>query len=161
VGLRVAGEALGEIEPAWGRGQVIDYQGRRVRLVLVKNPAGFNQAIRLLGDAPSGSAVLIAINDNIADGRDVSWLWDARVEDLADTGHRLATAGIRADDMALRLKYAGVPAAWAESDFDEALRRVVAASAPGDTVYVVPTYTAMLALLERLLPETHRKEAWT
>jgi UDP-N-acetylmuramyl tripeptide synthase len=161
VPLGVAAAAASAAVPAWGRGQVIDYRGRRVRLLLVKNPAGFNQAIRLLAGEEPGAAVLIAINDNIADGRDVSWLWDARVEDLAGTGHRYATTGIRALDMAVRLKYAGIDAAWAEPDPAAALERFSAGVAPGSTAYVVPTYTAMLDLLRLLRPDLRRKEAWT
>ncbi len=147
--------------PAWGRGQVIEYRGRRVRLLLVKNPAGFNQAIRLLEDLEPRTAVMISINDNVADGRDVSWLWDARVEDLAATGHRFVTGGIRALDMAVRLKYAGIPAQWAEPDPAVALQRFIDGVRPGADAYVVPTYTAMLDLLRLLLPDTHRREAWT
>jgi len=156
-----AAGAAAEMVPAWGRGQVIDYQGRRVRLLLVKNPAGFNQAIRLLSQAPDPAHVMISINDNIADGRDVSWLWDARVEDLAATGHRYVTGGIRALDMAVRLKYAGIGAVWSESDVSAALARFIEDAPEGATVYVVPTYTAMLDLLRLLLPDTHRREAWT
>ncbi|MCJ7726527.1 MAG: DUF1727 domain-containing protein, partial [Acidimicrobiia bacterium] len=103
----------------------------------------------------------IAINDNIADGRDVSWLWDARVEDLAATGHHYSTSGIRALDMAVRLKYAGIEAAWSEPDAATALARFVEAVPEGDAAYIVPTYTAMLDLLDLLLPDTHRREAWT
>ncbi|MCJ7725439.1 MAG: MurT ligase domain-containing protein, partial [Acidimicrobiia bacterium] len=123
--IAVAVGAAEAVVPAWGRGQVIDYQGRRIRLLLVKNPAGFNQAIRLLTEAPQEAPVLIAINDNTADGRDVSWLWDARIEDLAGTRHRYATAGIRALDMAVRLKYAGIEAAWSEPDPGLALARFI------------------------------------
>jgi UDP-N-acetylmuramyl tripeptide synthase len=159
--LASAAASLAGVEPAWGRGQVIDYRGRRIHLLLVKNPAGFNQAIRLLGQVPGAAPVLIAINDNIADGRDVSWLWDARIEDLAATGHRFATTGIRAFDMGLRLKYAGVGVRWCEPDFGSALRRFVDEVPEGSTAYVVPTYTAMLTLLSLLMPGTHRKEAWT
>ncbi|GAG46501.1 unnamed protein product, partial [marine sediment metagenome] len=114
--------ALEGLRPAFGRGQVIEYRGRRIKLLLVKNPAGFNQAIRLLGEEEAGAAVLVAINDLDADGRDVSWLWDARVEDLTGSGHSFGTTGIRAYDMALRLKYAGIEA-WSEPDFTAALQR--------------------------------------
>ena len=93
----------------------------------------------------------MAINDVDADGRDVSWLWDARVEDLAATRHRFGTAGMRASDMALRFKYAGVEA-WSETDFAAALDRFVDEAAEGETVYLVPTYTAMLRFLDLLLP---------
>lgn len=151
--------ALEEVRPAFGRGQVVEYRGRRVKLLLVKNPAGFNQAIRLLGALPPGAPVLVAINDLDADGRDVSWLWDARVEDLAGTGHRFGTAGIRAYDMALRLKYAGL-GAWSETDFPAALARFVEEIPEGGVGYLVPTYTAMLRFLDLLLPGTSKREAW-
>jgi len=156
----VAMGSLAEMPPAFGRGQIVEFDGRRVKLLLVKNPAGFNQAVRLLQDAPEPSRVLIAINDNHADGRDVSWLWDVRFEDLATTSHTFATSGIRAADMALRLKYAGIEA-WSESDLERALRRLVADAEPGELVHVVPTYTAMLSLLDLLLPGTRRSEAWS
>jgi UDP-N-acetylmuramyl tripeptide synthase len=160
VPLQRAAAALGEVHPAFGRGQVVEYRGRRVKLLLVKNPAGFNQAIRLLGALPPGAPVLIAINDLDADGRDVSWLWDARVEDLASTGHRFGTGGIRAYDMALRLKYAGLDS-WSEPDFAAALSRFIEGAAEGETAYLVPTYTAMLRFLDLLLPGTSKREAWT
>ncbi len=159
VPLKRAVRALEEIRPAFGRGQVVAYRGRRVKLLLVKNPAGFNQAIRLLGALPAGVPVLIAINDLDADGRDVSWLWDARVEDLAGTGHRFGTAGIRAYDMGLRLKYAGLQA-WSETDFAAALQRFIEQVPEGETGYLVPTYTAMLRFLDMLLPGTSKREAW-
>jgi UDP-N-acetylmuramyl tripeptide synthase len=140
---------------------VVEYRGRRIRVLLIKNPAGFNQAIKLLDGVEPGAVVLVGINDNIADGRDVSWLWDVRVEDLAGSGHRCATTGTRAFDMALRFKYAGMEARWAEPDLGEALDRFVGEVPEGETGYLVPTYTAMLDLLDRLLPGTHRREAWT
>ena len=95
-----------------------------------------------------------------ADGRDVSWLWDVRFEDLGSTAHTYGASGIRAADMALRLKYAGVDA-WCDPDLRGALDRVVDAAEPGELVHVVPTYTAMLSLLDLLLPGTARSEAWS
>ena len=157
------GSAVGALEampPAFGRGQFVDYRGRRIRLLLVKNPAGFNQVIRLLAEDHSPATVLVAINDELADGRDVSWLWDARVEELASTRHRYGAGGVRSADMALRFKYAGVEA-WIESDFRRALDRAVDEAAEGETVYVVPTYTAMLRFLELLRPGVARSEAWS
>ncbi len=151
--------ALQAIRPAFGRGQVIEYRARRVRLLLVKNPAGFNQVIRLLGEVDP-CPVLIAINDLDADGRDVSWLWDARLEDLARSGHRFGTSGIRAYDMGLRLKYAGIES-WSEPDLAAALERLVDSADEGETVVLVPTYTAMLPLHSMLLPGTSKREAWT
>jgi lipid II isoglutaminyl synthase (glutamine-hydrolysing) len=155
----VAAKAMEEMEAPFGRGQVIEVRDRRVAVLLVKNPAGFNQAIRVLREA-GPTVVLVAINDNHADGRDVSWLWDASVEELAATAHRFGCSGTRAADMALRFKYAGAQA-WVEPRFDAALNRLVAESTAGDTVYVVPTYTALLALLDLLLPGVPRHEVWT
>jgi UDP-N-acetylmuramyl tripeptide synthase len=157
----VAVDAIASAAPAWGRGQVIAYRGRSVRLLLVKNPSGFNHAIRLLAEIPVPAPVLVSINDHTADGRDVSWLWDARIEDLAATPHRFATGGTRALDMAVRFKYAGMTPEWSEPDPRSALDRFVASVPEGGTAYVVPTYTAMLDLLRLLLPDTRRREAWT
>jgi UDP-N-acetylmuramyl tripeptide synthase len=157
---RDAAVALGTMPPAFGRGQVVEYRGRRVKLLLVKNPAGFNQAVRLLQDLDGPGGVLVAINDNHADGRDVSWLWDVRFEDLSDTPHAYGASGVRAADMSLRLKYAGIEA-WCEEDLETALDRVVDHAQPGELVHVIPTYTAMLSLLDLLLPGTARSEAWS
>jgi UDP-N-acetylmuramyl tripeptide synthase len=151
--------AMEAMEPAFGRGQVVERGGRRVKVLLVKNPASLNQAILLLRGLPGPKSVLVAINDEFADGRDVSWLWDAHVEALTDTGHRFGAGGVRAADMALRFKYAGVEA-WAEEDFEAALDRLVASAPEGDTVYVVPTYTAMLTLLRLLVPGASPAEVW-
>jgi UDP-N-acetylmuramyl tripeptide synthase len=159
VGAEAAAAAFEQMTPPFGRGQVIEFQGRRVVVLLVKNPSGLNQAVRLLGAVHPRSQVLIAINDEHADGRDVSWLWDARVEELAGTGHRFGASGTRAADMALRLKYAGIDA-WHDADLERAVERAVADAGPGDTVYVVPTYTAMLRLLGTLLPGVPRHEVW-
>jgi UDP-N-acetylmuramyl tripeptide synthase len=150
---------LESTEPAFGRGQVIEHLDRRLKVVLVKNPAGFNQAIRLLAGAPAGASVLIAINDRDADGRDVSWLWDARLEDLAGSGHRFAVTGIRAADMALRLKYAGIDS-WSVPDIGAALARFMQSVPEGSTAYVGPTYTAMLDLLDLLHPGSRPAEIW-
>lgn len=154
-----AADSFELMAPAFGRGQVIEYGGRRVTLLLVKNPAGFNQAVALLAEAPP-SAVLVAINDNHADGRDVSWLWDVQLDALRSGGHRFAASGIRATDMALRLKYAGIDA-WADDDLERALQQTVATAPDGAPIYVIPTYTAMLRLLEILLPAASRSEVWT
>jgi len=157
--MRAAGY-LAEMPPAFGRGQVVEYRGRRVRVVLVKNPAGLNQAIGLLRTEAEACPVLIAINDNHADGRDVSWLWDAAVETLADTPHRFGAGGIRAADMALRFKYAGIDA-WTETDDRRALDRVVDDAPAGAVVYLIPTYTALLSYLEILHPGKRPEEVWS
>ena len=91
----------------------------------------------------AGRHVLVLINDNFADGRDVSWLWDVGFEDLAAQGHQIIASGIRGTDLALRLKYAGMTAT-VEDDLERALARLIDATPVGGTAYVLPTYTAML-----------------
>jgi UDP-N-acetylmuramyl tripeptide synthase len=140
-------DAVASFLPAFGRAERAVVDGREVRLLLVKNPAGFNEVLRaVLGPQPL-PVVLIAINDLTADGRDVSWLWDVDAEMLAGRAGRIVVTGIRAEDMALRLRYAGVPAdaIEVEHDYDAALRRALGLATSG-SLYVLPTYTAMLAL---------------
>jgi len=142
-----AAAAVASFAPAFGRAERATVDGREVRLLLVKNPAGFNEVLRtVLAEGPL-PVVLIAINDLTADGRDVSWLWDVDAEMLAGRVGRVLVTGIRAEDMALRLEYAGVPAEAIEVEhgYDAALRRALALATSG-RLYVLPTYTAMLAL---------------
>ncbi|WP_304046854.1 Mur ligase family protein [Jatrophihabitans endophyticus] len=145
---------LTEVEPAFGRGQSFTVDGRRVVLHLVKNPAGFRQSLRTL-DATAGAegsspdAVVVAINDDYADGRDVSWLWDVDFQALAAlTGRpaRLVTSGTRAADMAVRLRYDDVAVDDVEPDLATAVGDTVRSVAADGVVVVFSTYTAMWAL---------------
>ncbi len=137
---------------AFGRGERIPIDGRTLFLVLSKNPTGFNEVIRTLRGEGEGLVVLAALNDRIADGRDVSWIWDVDFEELAPLPRRLVAAGTRAWDMALRMKYAGLDTSRLEvrGDLREALRAALAAAEEGETVYALTTYTATLEL-RRLL----------
>ena len=136
---------LAAVSPAFGRGQRFDVDGRNVVLQLVKNPAGFRQTLRTL-DTISADAIVIVINDDYADGRDVSWLWDVEFGALARHPARVSTAGTRAADMALRLRYDEVDTSEVETDPEKAVRSAVASVADGGTVVVFSTYTAMWAL---------------
>lgn len=136
---------LSRVEPAFGRGQSFEVDGRHLVLHLVKNPAGFRQSLRILDNAVA-DVVLIAINDDYADGRDVSWLWDVDFAALADRAGQIDTAGTRAADMAVRLRYSDVPVGRIEPDLDKALQLAVAAAPVGGHVVVFSTYTAMWAL---------------
>ena len=140
-------EGLGRIEPAFGRGQsFVLADGSELRLVLVKNPAGFRQGLAsYVGDEP---AIMIAINDAVPDGRDVSWLWDVDVSALDGRTIDL-TSGTRGADMALRLGYSDVTVRSVEPDLDRALRRL--AEIPGRKL-VPANYTAMLHLHAALRP---------
>ena len=111
-------EALTAVQPPFGRGEVIDINGAPLELVLVKNPAGFTVALGTYDAEPE--ATMIAINDNYADGRDVSWLYDVSFASLRTRGVAM-TSGVRGWDMALRLQYDDVPVAETEVDLDVAL----------------------------------------
>jgi lipid II isoglutaminyl synthase (glutamine-hydrolysing) len=141
---------LAAVLPAFGRGQRFTVDGRNVVLQLVKNPAGFRQTLRTL-DTTGADAIVVVINDDYADGRDVSWLWDVQFAMLAGRDARISTSGTRAADMALRLRYDDVDATEVETDPEKAVRSAVSAVAPGNTVVVFSTYTAMWALHAILL----------
>jgi UDP-N-acetylmuramyl tripeptide synthase len=143
---------LGKVSPAFGRGQQFAVDGRRLTLQLVKNPAGFRQTLRTL-DAGTPEALVIAINDEYADGRDVSWLWDVDFRALRELPTRRSTAGTRAADMAVRLRYDDVEVAEIEPDLEKAVRTALAAVEPDGRVVVFSTYTAMWelhAVLQRI-----------
>jgi UDP-N-acetylmuramyl tripeptide synthase len=138
--------ALSEVTPAFGRGETLMIDGKPLELVLVKNPSGFRLGLQSF--TPVGYATMIAINDNYADGRDMSWLWDVEFNSLRPGGVA-KVAGIRAYDMALRLQYDEVPIAHVEKDLVKALRRFIDEN-KDQPKRIYCTYTAMLALRREL-----------
>jgi UDP-N-acetylmuramyl tripeptide synthase len=151
----IIGPALAEFRAAFGRIERVTFRGRTLTLALVKNPVGFNEVLRMLTMTTGGleQPTLIAINDLTADGRDVSWLWDVDFELLANGEAPISTTGLRGADMAIRLKYAGVPADRITSygnDLRDALESFVATLPEGGSGYILPTYTAMLAIRQTL-----------
>ena len=136
----------------FGRGERIPLRGRNLFLVLSKNPTGFNEVIRTLQCEGEDLVVLTALNDRIADGRDVSWIWDVDFEDLAPLPRHLVATGTRAWDMALRMKYAGFDPSRLEvvPNLKQALQAALERAGEGETVYALTTYTATLDL-RRLL----------
>ncbi len=157
-----AAGALHSFRPAFGRLEVIEVDGRRLRIVLVKNPAGFNAAIGALLESGGRHRVLAALNDRDADGRDVSWIWDADFEALVPAVEHVVITGLRAADLALRFKYAGLPrdAAEVRDGWAAALRRAIQLAPPGSEIAVLTTYTAMLALRETLADMGHVGRFW-
>jgi len=138
-------KGLASVTAAFGRQERLVVRGRDVQLILAKNPAGLNQVLRGLTSDDDQKNIALFLNDRLADGRDISWIWDADFERL--TGHvgTLTVSGIRAWDMALRVKYAGI----AESprvieSTAGALAEAIERTPEGETLYVIPTYTAML-----------------
>lgn len=141
-----------EYSTLFGRSEKLTVEGKDVIVQLIKNPAGATQAVAscLLDEKAS---LLIAINDNLADGRDISWLWDADFEQLAaNHGRHYIVSGQRAEDMAVRLKYAGIDASCIETvpKLAEALHQALAKLQPGQTLWLMPTYTNLLDL-QRIL----------
>jgi UDP-N-acetylmuramyl tripeptide synthase len=154
--------ALAGMRGAFGRVETIAVDSKRLSVLLVKNPAGANEVLRTLRlEAGAGELDLwIALNDLIADGRDVSWIWDADFELLAGSVRRVTCAGTRAPEMALRLKYAGWPqdAIAVEPAIEDSLDRAVA-EAPGQ-LFALPTYTALLELHRLLSGRGLTEEFW-
>jgi UDP-N-acetylmuramyl tripeptide synthase len=154
--------ALADMRGAFGRVETLDVDGKRVSILLVKNPAGANEVLRTLKlEAAGGELDLwIALNDKIADGRDVSWVWDADFELLEGAVRRVTCAGTRAPEMALRLKYAGWPkeSIAVEPGIEASLDRAVA-EAP-KRLFALPTYTALLELHKLLSGRGLTEEFW-
>jgi UDP-N-acetylmuramyl tripeptide synthase len=155
--------ALGEMRAAFGRVETIEVGGTSVSILLIKNPAGANEVLRTLrleSREGEGIDLWIALNDRIADGRDVSWIWDADFELLAGGVRRVVCSGTRAPEMALRLKYAGWP--------EEAIEVVpgigpsldAAVAGADGRLFALPTYTALLELRKLLADRGLAKEFW-
>jgi UDP-N-acetylmuramyl tripeptide synthase len=158
-------KALGSFECGFGRMETIEASGRFIRLILVKNPTGFNQVLNYLLTEDKNMQLAFLINDNLADGTDISWLWDVDFEKLEGSQHKmdnLYTAGIRAEDMAVRLKYAGIDASKISitKDYKELLETGLSRTAEGHNFYILPTYTAMLEMREVLKKRFGLKEFW-
>jgi UDP-N-acetylmuramyl tripeptide synthase len=147
---------------AFGRLERIQVEDRQLFLALVKNPVGFTEVLRTVLGQPGRRTLLIAINDLFADGTDVSWLWDVEFERLEERANVVVCSGLRAEDMAVRLKYAGVEPERIriEADLRRALELALAAAEPNETVYALPTYTAMLALREILRQTGYVRGFW-
>ena len=139
---------LERFSAAFGRFERIAVGDRRLLMLLIKNPAGANEAVRTIVDGGAPALAVIALNDAIADGRDVSWIWDVDFEPLLPRLGRLLATGDRAAELALRFKYAGMEADAIEviPSLEHALDRGLDLTPEGDELVVLPTYTAMLAL---------------
>lgn len=153
-------DGLLAFKPAFGRGELVEYEVgntmHKIRILLIKNPAGFSLNLELLKNIKQ-LKLLIIINDKIADGKDVSWLWDSNVDILnnSDIAY-LATSGTRAKDMLVRIKYAinktqenrsfSISEVKANEDIESALKSSLQNVTGDETLFVLPTYTAMLEL---------------
>jgi len=165
VALKIDGSAIGRgleaFRPAFGRGETIRIGSTELTVTLMKNPAGANALMRMLAaDRDRRLSLLLALNDGGADGRDVSWIWDADFELLASRAGPVVCAGRRAEELALRLKYAGWPTAGmrVERSIPPALDQALA-SAPA-ALDVLPTYSALLELYRELEERGLRRPFW-
>lgn len=142
-------EALLKYKSAFGRFEILSLsETRKIALLLAKNPTGFNEALRTVLHDPTPKRLMIVINDRLADSTDVSWLWDVDFEVLAETTFSLRVSGIRAFDMGLRLLYAGVDKhrVSVSPDLSQSLTSALGHLGHGETLYIIPTYTALLEL---------------
>jgi lipid II isoglutaminyl synthase (glutamine-hydrolysing) len=155
-------QGLESMRAVFGRVETIDVSGKPVSILLIKNPAGANEVLRTLRleSSNGGIDLWLALNDRIADGRDVSWIWDADFELLAGSVRRVVCSGTRAPEMALRLKYAG----WPE-DAIEVIEGIpssldAAVGAAPDRLFALPTYTALLELRTLLADRGLAADFW-
>jgi lipid II isoglutaminyl synthase (glutamine-hydrolysing) len=161
VSLEDVAAGLQAVTAVFGRAETVRVDGLELSILLVKNPAGANEILRTLVLEPGDLDVLAVLNDRTADGKDVSWVWDADFEILASRVRHVTCAGTRAAELALRLKYAGVPVDRLRvvpslpAALDEAL-----AAAPAGRLFALPTYTALLELREELSHRGYVAQFW-
>ena len=152
--------AIGGVTSAFGRVERVRVDGTEVVIMLVKNPSGYNQVIRTVAGEPGAKSLMVALNDNQMDGRDVSWIWDVEFEMLRGQVSTVVTSGLRAHDLALRLKHADwfvprhdgdhVPELAIETDVIRALSIAIRQTPDDEPLYLLTTYTPMWELREHL-----------
>jgi UDP-N-acetylmuramyl tripeptide synthase len=147
---------------AFGRFERIAIGEKRVLMLLIKNPAGANEAVRTLLDGKPPTRAVVALNDEIADGRDVSWIWDVDFEPLLAGLDEVIVSGTRAAELALRFAYGGLARDRIEvvPDLERALDHGLAQTPAGGELVVLPTYTAMLGLRGVMARRGHVGEYW-
>jgi UDP-N-acetylmuramyl tripeptide synthase len=155
-------EGLRRFSAAFGRFERIRMGDRGLLMLLIKNPAGANEAVRTLVDGDPPRIAVVALNDAIADGRDVSWIWDVDFEPLLPGLDRLVATGTRAAELALRFAYAGFPRDRIEviPSLEGAIDRGLELTPAGRELTVLPTYTAMLAMRRTIAARGHVANYW-
>src|SRR5262245_24776064 len=162
VPLREIAAGLEAFTAAFGRFERIAVGDRRVLMLPVENPAGANDAVRTLPEASPPALAVVALNDEIADGRDVSWIWDVDFEPLLSSIGRAIVSGGRAAELALRFAYGGLERARIDvvADLERALDQGLEATPPGGELVLLPTYTAMLALRRIIARRGYVADYW-
>ncbi len=157
-------------EVVFGRGERLWLAGRKVYLVLAKNPVGMNQVLNTLLTDEGDLNIMFILNDLLADGRDISWIWDVDFECLKDRVGLIAASGRRAEDMAVRLRYAnlvgnggpeGINQALVDTNIGHALDAAISSIKENGSLYIVPTYTAMLEVRSLLAKKGVLKNYWS
>lgn len=145
----VIANALRSVTPAFGRQEKITVAGKKIQLFLSKNPTGFTESLRTIADF-SAKHIMLILNDRIADGTDVSWIWDIDMESYLPSFSHITVSGDRVYDMALRIKYASddqqmANSKWLiEDNLEKALSTALEQLPKDEVLYILPTYTAML-----------------
>lgn len=156
-----AARSLGAFSCGFGRMERFDIRGASLRMILIKNPAGCNQVLNFLTDTTEPFVFVACLNDRAQDGKDVSWIWDVDFERLVAMEQltKIVVSGVRADDMAMRFKYAGMPVDKIEviRDYSQLVKSLIQEDKP---VYIMPTYTAMLGLRGVISKEYGFKAFW-
>ncbi|MCB0873798.1 MAG: DUF1727 domain-containing protein, partial [Thermoleophilia bacterium] len=149
-------------DAAFGRAERVRVGSHDLLILLAKNPAGANTTVHTVMLDPEPLHLLVALNDQTADGHDVSWIWDADYEPLLERLAGVVCTGDRAYDMALRFAYAGCPRdrITVIPDVSAALDHALADLPEGRTLYALPTYTAMLRLRQVLVQRGAAQEFW-
>lgn len=154
---------LAAARAVFGRVETIEINGQNVAIMLIKNPTGANEVLRTIVEEHPPFDLWIALNDKIADGRDVSWVWDADFEMLAGKVRRVMCSGTRAEELALRLAYAGIDRDRLvinnaiEQSFDEAVAGSISAATP---IFALPTYTSLLELRTAIARRGDAADYW-
>jgi len=154
--------SLEGFKSAFGRAEEVTIEGKKAVLLLVKNPAGFNEVLKAIVGQDGLLSLLIIINDLTADGKDISWLWDVDFEILKGRAKSITVSGLRAEDMALRLKYAALSpgATILEKDIGRAILKSLGNMDREESLYILPTYTALLETRKILYKMGHIWASW-
>ncbi len=154
-------DSLANVNSSFGRMESFHYGNADIQMILVKNPAGCNQSLTYLSSLDENYIAVFCLNDRTADGHDISWIWDADHEKVANDSHcrHIYVSGTRAGDMSIRLKYAGASEENITiiEDNKELIEKM---SSHGLPVFVLPNYTSMLSLRAVLSAATGKKEFW-
>jgi lipid II isoglutaminyl synthase (glutamine-hydrolysing) len=151
-------KTIDNFQAAFGRAEEIEYRGKKVRIILTKNPVGMNETIRAVNRVKQqggGSVTLMVLNDRTPDGTDVSWIWDVDTEKFVNSGGTIVVSGDRVYDMALRLEYSKETTnsdcrLIVEENLAKAIDKAIDLTPVGETLHIVPTYSAMLEVREKI-----------